>query len=214
MRGAQTPVQQTIAIVDCGSGNSERVQRAYEDLGARAFVVGDDIKRLAQADRIILTDAGAFPDAMRHLRTRGLDEALSYEVLEGGVPFFGIGLGMQLMAAVSDELTETKGLGWVDARVVPLRPTESDQPNPHTGWNEVWPVCASPLFDGIRPGEAFHFLHSFHVACAEDYEVLATTPHRGRFVSAIQRGHMFGVQFHPETSGPTGLRLLENFLSV
>ncbi len=184
------------------------------DLGARTIVVGDDVKRLAQADRIILPDAGAFPDAMRQLRTRGLDEALSYEVLEGGVPFLGIGLGMQLMAAVSDELTETKGLGWVDARVVPVRPIEADRLTPHTGWNEVWPVCASPLFDGIRPGEAFHFLHSFHVVCAEDYEVLATTPYRGRFVSAIQRGHMFGVQFHPETSGPTGLRLLENFLSV
>jgi len=214
MRGAQTQVQHTIAIVDCGSGNIERVQRAYEDLGARAIVVADDVRLLARADRIILTDAGAFPDAMRHLRTRGLDEALSREVLEGGVPFLGIGLGMQLIAAVSDELTETKGLGWIDARAVPLTPTEADRPTPHTGWNEVWPVCASPLFDGIRPGEVFDFLHSFHVVCAEDYEVLATTPHRGRFVSAIQCGHVFGVQFHPETSGPTGLRLLENFLSV
>ena len=205
-------MKQRVAIVDYGLCNVDSVRRALEVVGADAFVT-DEPAELARADRIVLPGVGAFPDAMRNLEARGLDEALAAEVLEGGAPFLGVCLGMQLLAAVSAEVEETKGLNWFDARVTRLVPTGTERV-PHVGWNEVRPVCNSPLFAGIPSGADFYFVHSYHVVCADDIDVLALTPYCGRFVSAIQRGYVFGVQFHPEKSQQWGLRLLENFLEV
>jgi glutamine amidotransferase len=110
-------------------------------------------------------------------------------------------------------VSETKGLGWLDASIGRLEATDADPRIPHVGWNEVDPVRASPLLDGIPPGADFYFVHSFHMTCADAADVLATTPYCGGFTSVVQREHIFGVQFHPEKSQQWGLRLLKNFLS-
>jgi imidazole glycerol-phosphate synthase subunit HisH len=204
---------QRVAIVDYGLCNLDSVQRAFETLGAKAFIT-DVPDALDQADRIVLPGVGAFPDAMRNLRARGLDDALGCQVLEEGAPFLGVCLGMQLLAAVGQEVEESKGLGWIDARVVRLAATATERRIPHVGWNEVRPTRESSLFDGIPPGADFYFVHSFHLACADAADVLATTPYCGGFASAVQREHVYGVQFHPEKSQQWGLRLLKNFLSV
>jgi glutamine amidotransferase len=203
---------QRVAIVDYGMCNLDSVRRAFEEVGARPYVT-DDPGDLDIADRIVLPGVGAFPDAMRNLRARGLDEALAKQVWEKGAPFLGVCLGMQLMAAVGEEVETTDGLGWIDAKCVRFVATETDRRVPHVGWNEVTPAHASPLFAGIPPRTDFYFVHSFHVVCSPEH-VLATTPYCDGFVSAVQREQAFGVQFHPEKSQRFGLRLLENFLAV
>lgn len=202
-----------VAIVDYHLCNVDSVKRAFETLGASAFIT-DVPGDLAEADRIVLPGVGAFPDAMRELQQRGLDDALAVNVLEEGAPFLGVCLGMQLLAGIGQEVTETKGLGWLDASIGRLEATDADPRIPHVGWNEVDPVRESPLFDGIPPGADFYFVHSFHMTCADAADVLATTPYCGGFTSVVQREHVFGVQFHPEKSQQWGLRLLKNFLSV
>ncbi len=204
---------QRVAIVDYGLCNLDSVRRAFETLGAQAFVT-DVPAELAHADRIVLPGVGAFPDAMRNLRARGLDEALGLQVLEAGAPFLGVCLGMQLLAALGHEVEETKGLGWFDGDATRLVPTVGERRVPHVGWNEVRLARDSPLFAGIPPEADFYFVHSFHVECAHDDDVLATTPYCGGFTSALQREHVYGVQFHPEKSQRYGLALLKNFLAV
>jgi glutamine amidotransferase len=205
-------MQQRVAIVDYHLCNVDSVKRAFETLGASAFIT-DVPGDLAEADRIVLPGVGAFPDAMRELHERGLDDALAVNVLEEGAPFLGVCLGMQLLAGIGQEVSETKGLGWLDASIGRLEATDADPRIPHVGWNEVDPVRESPLFDGIPPGADFYFVHSFHMTCADAADVLATTPYCGGFTSVVQREHIFGVQFHPEKSQQWGLRLLKNFLS-
>jgi len=207
------PQVQRVAIVDYGLCNLDSVRRAFETLGAVAFVTHEPAD-LVHADRIVLPGVGAFPDAMRNLRAYGLDEALAVQVLDEGAPFLGVCLGMQLLAVLGREGEDTKGLGWIDADVTRLVPAGGDRRVPHVGWNEVHASRDSVLFEGIPTGADFYFVHSFHVACRDDAEVLATTPYCGGFVSAVQRGHVFGVQFHPEKSQQWGLRLLKNFLSA
>jgi glutamine amidotransferase len=204
---------QRIAIVDYGMCNLDSVRRAFEEVGARPYVT-DDPGDLDAADRIVLPGVGAFPDAMCNLRARGLDEALAKQVCDEGAPFLGVCLGMQLMAAIGEEVQTTQGLGWLDARCVRFVPTDTDRRVPHVGWNEVTPGVDSPLFEGIPANTDFYFVHSFHVECTEPDQVLATTPYCGGFVSAVQRGQAFGVQFHPEKSQRFGLRLLQNFLAA
>jgi imidazole glycerol-phosphate synthase subunit HisH len=204
---------QRVAIVDYGMCNLDSVKRALEEVGARPYVT-DDPADLDAADRIVLPGVGAFPDAMANLRARGLDDALAKQVLHERAPFLGVCLGMQLMAAIGEEVEATQGLGWVDASVVRFVATAADPRIPHVGWNEVTPVGDSQLFTGIPPGADFYFVHSFHIACADSEDVLATTPYCGGFTSALQRGDAYGVQFHPEKSQQWGLRLLANFLTV
>jgi imidazole glycerol-phosphate synthase subunit HisH len=205
-----------VAIVDYGMCNLDSVRRAFEELGAHATIVGDPAG-LERADRIVLPGVGAFPDAMRNLRAQGFDDALTKHVLDAGAPFLGICLGMQLLATAGHEVTPTAGLSWFDAEVVRLQPDTAGVRVPHIGWNEVDTVGgpgADALFAGIPPRADFYFVHSFHVACRHDADVLATTPYCGSFASAIGRDNVFAVQFHPEKSQQHGLRLLRNFLEL
>src|SRR5471030_2805033 len=123
---------QRVAIVDYGMCNLDSVKRAFEEVGARPYVT-DDPADLDAADRIVLPGVGAFPDAMRNLRARGLDEALAKQVLHEDAPFLGVCLGMQLMTAIGEEVEPTEGLGWIDARCVRFEPTAVDKRVPHVG---------------------------------------------------------------------------------
>jgi glutamine amidotransferase len=202
-----------VAVVDYGMCNLDSARRALEEAGASAFITSDP-HELDAADKIVLPGVGAFPDAIANLRERGLDDALTKLVVDDGVPFLGVCLGMQLLAARGTEVTEVEGLGWFAADVVRLEPTATDTRVPHVGWNEVRPDPGSPLFDQIPADADFYFVHSFHVACRETSDVLATTPYCGEFTSAIQRDNVFAVQFHPEKSQRHGIQLLRNFLAV
>lgn len=201
-----------VAVVDYGMGNLDSVRRALEVVGARVVVTSDP-SDLVDADRIVLPGVGAFGVAMEHLRERCLDEALAVQVA-AGAPLLGICLGMQLLATVGTEHGTHKGLGWIDASVDRLVPTDTDRRVPHVGWNSVATTGDHPLLDGIEPGSDFYFVHSYRVVCADETQSLATTPYAGGFTSVVGLGTTVGVQFHPEKSQHVGRRLLRNFLAL
>jgi glutamine amidotransferase len=201
-----------VAVVDYGLCNVDSVVRALAECGADAFLVRET-PQLERADRIVLPGVGAFDVAMAHLRETGLAEAMTKLVLQEGVPFLGVCLGMQLVATTGYENGTSDGLGWIDATVERITAHGAER-IPHVGWNEVDPTRASPLFDGIPARADFYFVHSYHVRCSDPADVLATTPYGGTITSALARERIFGVQFHPEKSQRHGLQLLRNFLAV
>jgi glutamine amidotransferase len=202
-----------VAIVDYGMCNLDSVARAVEECGG-VPVITDQPRDLEIANRIILPGVGAFADAMKNIKQRSLDKILYNQVLQKQIPFLGICLGMQLLATKGWEGKETEGLGWIDGEVRRLEPVGCDTRVPHIGWNEVILAQESPLFEGIPSGKDFYFLHSYHFCCANESEVLARTPYCGGFVSAVGRGRVLGVQFHPEKSQRVGFQVLKNFLSI
>jgi len=203
----------TVAIVDYGMCNLDSVRRAVEECGGVPLVT-DQARDIEAATHIILPGVGSFRDGMQNLRQRSLDVILREHVVGRQVPFLGICLGMQMLATKGWEGGETDGLGWIGGEVRKLEPAGEDRRIPHIGWNEVAITGYSPLFDGIDSGKDFYFVHSYHFRCRNEHDVLARTSYCGGFVSAVGRGQVFGVQFHPEKSQRTGFRLLKNFLSV
>lgn len=201
----------TVAIVDYGMGNLDSMARAVEECGG-VPVVTDDHAAIAAASRIILPGVGAFPDAMANLRNAGL-EALLHRLVDQGVALLGVCLGMQLLASRGTEGAETEGLGLIDATVERLVP-EAGERIPHVGWNEVRQARPSPLLAGLEDGKDFYFVHSYAVRCADTGDVAATTPYGGGFASVVERGRVWGAQFHPEKSQKAGFRLLANFLAA
>lgn len=201
----------TVAIVDYGMCNLDSVARAVSECGGSPLVT-DDPKTLAEANSIILPGVGAFGVGIQNLRERGLEEPLREQVLEKKIPFLGICLGMQLMSERGEEGGETKGLGWIQADTVLIKPQPGER-LPHIGWNEVRPSTPSPLFEGIAPGTDFYFVHSYKVSCRDRSLELATSPYADGVCAAVHKDNLFGVQFHPEKSQKAGFALLRNFLS-
>jgi imidazole glycerol-phosphate synthase subunit HisH len=201
-----------VAIVDTGLCNLDSIARAIEDCGGQPLVT-DDPGDLGRAARIVLPGVGAFPEAMARLRSRGLDVALGEQVIGRKIPFLGVCLGMQLIATSGTEVRETAGLGWIDGEVGLLQ-AEQGERVPHIGWNEVRPTADNPLFRGIAPGRDFYFVHSYVLRPARDEDVASVTPYGGGFVSAVNRGNVYGVQFHPEKSQHVGFAVLRNFLTL
>lgn len=202
-----------VVIVDYGLCNLDSIARAVEECGARARI-SDAPRELRTATQIILPGVGAFPDAWRNLRERSLDEAMQEQVMGNGIPFLGICLGMQLMAELGHEGETSEGLGWIDGDVVRLEPKGEDRRIPHIGWNNIELVRESPLFRGVPADRDFYFVHSYHLLCRDESQVVARTPYAGGFVSLVARGNVFGVQFHPEKSQKAGFQVLRNFLAV
>jgi glutamine amidotransferase len=151
---------------------------------------------------------------MRNIRERALDATLYEQAIEKQVPFLGICLGMQLLATKGWEVQETEGLGFIPGEVQRLEPSGEDRRIPHVGWNEVYPTRESPLFRGIAAGRDFYFVHSYHLRPEDEADVAGRTPYAQGFVSAVQRGMVFGVQFHPEKSQRMGFQVLRNFLAI
>ena len=202
-----------VAIVDYGMGNLDSVARAVEECGGSPLVTekpGD----LEAANYIVLPGVGAFAMGMQNIREQQLDEALTEQVIGKGIPFLGICLGMQLLATKGWEGGETVGLGWIEGEVKRLRPDGQNERIPHIGWNEVIVTQSCPLFDGIPSGRDFYFVHSYHMSCRRELDIIGRTPYCGSFVSAVSRDHIFGVQFHPEKSQRLGFQVLRNFLAL
>lgn len=199
-----------VAVVDYGAGNLVSIEQALTAAGAEvvmARAAGD----FSAADAVVVPGVGAAGPAMSRLRRRGL-EAPIRAWIGAGRPLLGICLGLQLLFEGSDE-DGAVTLGVLPGRTVRLH----DAPRlPHIGWNQVERRRAHPLFAGIDADADFYFVHSYAAAPGPGASgiVLAETTHGGRFVSAIARGSLAGVQFHPERSGRDGLRLLANFVGL
>lgn len=199
----------SVAIVDYGMGNLRSVEKAFEHVGAKADVTAEH-DRIRAADRVVLPGVGAFPKAMERIRELGLDGAIAERVREG-VPVLGICLGMQLLFESSTELGGAEGLGLVPGQVDRL--PSNGLKLPQIGWNEVAWRGPSPLRDGLPERTAMYHVHTYAPRPAREEDVIGTATYGGEFVTAIARPPVFGVQFHPEKSGPHGLALLAAFAS-
>ena len=199
----------TLALIDYGAGNLHSVHNALKAAGGDAIITAD-AELVARADRIVLPGVGAFAACMAGLMAiPGMVEALRARVLEEGIPFLGVCVGMQLLADEGHEHGVTPGLGWIPGKVIALTPTDPTARVPHMGWNDVVPTAPHAL---VEPGEAY-FLHSYHFDAADTAQVIATTDHGGPVVAAVGRDNILGVQFHPEKSQRYGIALLERFLA-
>lgn len=198
-------------VVDYGMGNLGSVRRALEECGGDV-VVSDNPAALKGVERIVLPGVGAFADGVRNMESRGWPSGICDAVSSPKVALLGICLGMQLLADKGHEGGESKGLGLIPGEVERMSPVEGER-IPHIGWNELSLQIMSPLVQGIEDGTDFYFVHSYRFKAADNLHVVASTPYAGGFASAIQRGNVFGTQFHPEKSSRAGFRLLKNFLS-
>lgn len=198
-----------IAILDYGMGNRASVQNALAFLGHESVVTQDPMI-IGNATHLILPGVGAFGDGMRAIRERGLDRVMAEEIAKGK-PLLGICLGMQLLASKGEEGGLHDGLGFIPGTVKRL--TAGELRIPHVGWNDVAPKSDEVLFAGTEPN-VFYFVHSFALKADDEADVIATCDYGSRFVAAVRRGNIMGVQFHPEKSQASGLRVLKNFLSI
>ena len=197
-----------IAIVDYGMGNLRSVQKAFEYLGYDAAIT-DQSKALENASHIVLPGVGAFRDAIAALKAKDLDGVIKKEVSEGK-PFLGICLGMQMLFDRSSEDGEYEGLGLIGGEVVRF---DTDLKIPHIGWNTLYYNKRTALFDGIDDNY-FYFVHSYHAAKVANEDVETTCVYGYEFVASVNRDNIWGVQFHPEKSGDTGLKVLKNFGAI
>lgn len=200
-----------ITIVDYGVGNLGSILNMLKKIGAKAQASSDpDVLR--QADKLILPGVGAFDAGMKKLNETGLVPVLNKLVLEENVPVIGLCLGMQLMTKRSEEGTEA-GLGWIDAETVRFKfgPEDAQLKVPHMGWNTLDIRRQHPLVADLGPESRFYFVHSYHVVCQNEADVVAYTDYGYPLAAIINKGNILGAQFHPEKSHKFGMQLLKNF---
>lgn len=198
-----------IAIIDYDAGNLGSVEKALLSLGERP-VVTRDRETILGADRVILPGVGAFGDAMARLGQYGLVNVIR-ETVARGVPFLGICLGQQLLFQGSGESEGVKGLGILQGRVLKIPPAPGLK-IPHMGWNSLDIKPGSKLFKGIENGAYVYFVHSYYLKAEDSSIVAASTEYSTHIHAAVERDNVFACQFHPEKSGGTGLRILNNFI--
>jgi glutamine amidotransferase len=195
-----------IAIIDYGVGNLRSVQKAFEAVGQQAEVTSDKAI-IEAASHVVLPGVGAFGAAAATLRSHGLEDVARDAALSGR-PFLGICVGMQLLFDVSFEYGEHAGLGLLPGTVVSFDTTNPQAKVPQIGWNAIEWKQENTLTAAVPSGSMAYFVHSFYCKPAESSDVLATTFHGIEYASAVQRGNITGVQFHPEKSGDVGLAII------
>jgi glutamine amidotransferase len=211
----------TLAIVDYGSGNLHSAAKAFERAARESghdqpIAVTSDPQQVTRAERIVLPGVGAFADCRRGLDAiPGMAEALDESVRKKGKPFFGICVGMQLMAERGREYQVTPGFGWIAGEVDKIAPSDPDLKIPHMGWNTLNVAKPHPLLDGIPTGvNGLHayFVHSYELRPDRRDDLVAQTDYGGPLTAIVGRDNMVGTQFHPEKSQKLGLALIANFL--
>ena len=200
-----------IAIIDYGAGNLRSVQKAFEYIGADAIVTSDK-KEILTADRVVLPGVGAFGDCVSALRKDGLDECI-YKITDKGTPFLGICLGLQMLFEASEETPKATGLGIFKGKNVRI-PDSPGLKIPHMGWNSVTFPKESPLFDGIEENSFVYFVHSYYMQPEDESIISAVCEYSANLPVALSSNNIHATQFHPEKSGKTGLKILENFIKI
>ena len=204
-------------LVDYDSGNLHSAQKAFERMAAEvdggAVIVSSRPEDVARADRVVLPGDGAFPACRRALgAVDGMVEALSEAVQTRAVPFMGICVGMQMLATRGREYEDVAGLDWIGGEVVRIAPEDTTLKVPHMGWNDLVIDAPHAIFDGIATGDHTYFVHSYHMVVDHPDQRLAHVDYASDVTAVIGRDNMIGMQFHPEKSQTTGLRLISNFL--
>ncbi len=202
-----------IAIVDYNMGNLASVQNAFAKLGEET-VVESDPSKFKDYDKLILPGVGAFGDAMEHLRERNMIEALK-EYAASGKYMIGICLGMQLLFESSEEFGEHEGLGLIKGHVKAFDSSKFSEPLkvPHMGWNRMF-TKNHPLFENLDENHYLYFVHTYHVTCSDEKDIIGRTNYGYEFTSAVAHNNIMGIQPHPEKSHENGLKILENFIKL
>jgi glutamine amidotransferase len=211
----------TVAIVDYGSGNLHSAAKAFERAArenghAQPILVTREPDAIARADRVVLPGVGAFADCRRGLDAiPGMIDALNESVQRRGRPFFGICVGMQLLAEHGREYEEAPGLGWIAGEVDKIAPDDANLKIPHMGWNTLTVRREHPLFEGLPLGPSglhAYFVHSYELKPAHHADLIAQADYGGLLTAVVGRDNIVGTQFHPEKSQRLGLALIGNFL--
>jgi glutamine amidotransferase len=197
-----------IAIIDYGAGNLRSVKKAFNHL-EKDSIIADRPKDLDRADKIVLPGVGAFGAAVEKLKESGFYDA-TYNWLSENKPFLGICLGMQMLFEESLESKDTKGFGIFKGKC----PRFKNGKVPQMGWNQINTERKSPLLRGIPDKSFFYFLHGYYVKVKDSELITATTDYYITYASIVEKGNVFGVQFHPEKSGEIGLKMLNNWVKA
>lgn len=200
-----------IVIVDIGMGNLGSIINMLKKIKIEAKISSDP-EEIAGSDKLIFPGVGAFDNAMQSLHSHGLIDVLNRKVLEEKTPILGICLGMQMFCKGSEE-GKMDGLGWIEAETVRFRISSNELKVPHMGWNTIQVKGDPGIFKGIEDPR-FYFVHSYHLVCKNEEDVLATTHHGYDFASAVHRGNIWGTQFHPEKSHRYGMNVFSNFVEM
>ena len=207
-----------IAVIDYGMGNLRSVQKSLEFVGAKVIVTHDP-DLILHANSVVLPGVGAFKDCMANLKKLKLIDPIR-KFIDGGKPFLGISLGLQVLFEESEEYGPVAGLGILPGKVVKFPGGSSETKNgrpikiPHMGWNQIKVKKNVPLFGGVGDAPYFYFVHSYYVV-PEDQNMIATVTNYGvEFVSGIQHKNIYAFQFHPEKSQTLGLSILERFSNL
>ena len=205
------------ALIDYKSGNLHSAVKAFEkiadenSLGSVEITSDPDI--ISNADRIVLPGDGAFPACKNALERSEVFEALKYAVCAKGTPFLGICVGMQLMANQGSEFELTNGLGWINGEVEKIKVDDPKLKIPHMGWNDIIIDCDHPILKEIRDGDPFYFVHSYQMKVFSTEQRLAHASYGGDITAIVAKDNMAGLQFHPEKSSHSGMKIIQNFLA-
>lgn len=202
----------SLGLIDYGSGNYESVRNAFLRLGCEPISVRGE-QDFDRCERLVLPGVGSFRGCMERLEGRGFTDPLLAAV-SSGRPLLGVCVGLQVLAEEGDEYGTQPGLGLIPGRVRRVDTGSSGLPLPHIGWNDCTIHRESALTEGLGPDPEFYFVHSYHFVPESRDDVVATCDYGESVTAVVERGHVMGVQFHPEKSQRVGLRLLQSFLDL
>ena len=203
-------MKKIICITDYGCGNTKSIQNALKFLGYKA-IISNKAKDIKKSSHLILPGVGSYSNAISKVKLNLNLEIINQEILENKKPILGICVGMQIMSNFGFEFKKSRGLNWIDGNVLEMK----DKPNiiPQIGWNNLMIHSKyNKLFEKIDKNDFFYFVHSFVFKVSNKKEILASTNYNGKFTSVINKNNIIGVQFHPEKSQSSGLKLLKNFV--
>ena len=206
-----------VTIVDYNSGNISSVINSFKEVAKNKvnIEVTSDLNKIKSSDKIVLPGQGSFKSCVDALnKINGLTDSLNEFVINNKKPLLGICVGLQMFADIGYEEIETKGLGWISGKVSKIDNQDGKFKLPHIGWNQINIVKDSKIFQNIENNSHMYFVHSYEFVPNEKNVISATTDYSSNIVCSVEKENIFGTQFHPEKSDKTGLKIINNFISL
>ena len=206
-----------VTIVDYNSGNISSVINSFKEVAKDKvnIEVSSDLNKITSSDKVVLPGQGSFKSCVDALKKiNGLTDTLNEFAINNKKPVLGICVGLQMFADIGYEETETKGLGWISGNVSKIDNQNGKYKLPHIGWNQIEIVKDSKIFKNIKNKSHMYFVHSYEFLPEDKNVISATTEYSSNIVCSVEKGNIFGTQFHPEKSDKLGLKIIENFLNL